>query len=185
MNGQKPFEGDTYIKGELLKLKERFNLTTCVETGTQYGNTAAELYTMFDKVHTIELDEDYHRQTIVTHGHLNMSFWKGDSLFIIAAIKEDNVLYYLDAHGCNVGGCALKGELDAISLKKLKNVCIAIHDFKVPGKDFGYDTYDFELCFEEIESHLNNIYPDGFDYHYNDQADGAYRGIIYIYPKQK
>lgn len=184
MNGQLPFEGDSFIPQEILKLKERFNLKTCVETGTQYGATTKALCEIFDKVITVEADKKYFDTAQENLGGYGVRMWLGKSQDVLGGIDEDNALYYLDAHGCEIGGCPLKEELFILHLKKHSNICIAIHDFKVPGKDFGFDVYDYELCFEEIKDLLPAIYPNGYDYHYNTQADGAYRGIIYIYPKQ-
>lgn len=181
----KPFEGDTYIKNEIIALKDKFYLKWCVETGCQYGSTTLELYDIFKNAMTIEADYAYLYEARKRFFSLNIISYLGLSEeWLSKLVLRDDVFYYLDAHGCGIGGCPLKKELEAIATKKHKNVCIAIHDFKVPGKDFGYDTYDFELCYEEIEPYLKMIYPNGFDYHYNDLADGAERGIIYIYPKK-
>jgi hypothetical protein len=178
-----PFEGDSFIKNELIKLRDRFGLTTCVETGTQYGSTALELCNIFNAVITIEVDLEYFKiASQRLYGTTGSCILGRSENFLPVLPDLDNVLYYLDAHGCEVGGSPLKKELEIIAGKKLKNICIAIHDFKVPGTGFGFDTYDYELCFEEIESYLKTIYPDGFNYHYNSEADGARRGIIYIYP---
>ena len=54
----KPFEGDTFIKAELVKLRDIFGLKNCVETGTQYGSTALELLDVFKSVVTIEADKE-------------------------------------------------------------------------------------------------------------------------------
>lgn len=184
----KPFEGDTFIKAELVKLRDIFGLKNCVETGTQYGSTALELLDVFKSVVTIEADKELYEQAKKRFRDLNLHGWVY-SLFgksedgLIKMTVFDNTLYYLDAHGGNTGGCPLKKELEIIAQKNCNNICIAIHDFKVPGHpELGYDTYDFELCYEEIEPYLKMIYPNGFNYHYNSEADGAHRGIIYIYP---
>lgn len=187
----KPFEGDTYIKNEIIKLRDEFGLKYCVETGTQYGSTTLELCDVFDYVVTIEADQKYYNEAkrrfndISKTTKLNIRVVKGNSQEVLKKLALPyNIFYYLDAHGCEIGGCPLKKELEVIASKAHINVCIAIHDFKVPGKDFGFDTYDFELCYEEIEPYLKMVYPNGFDYHYNELADGAARGIIYIYPRK-
>jgi hypothetical protein len=183
LNGQVPFEGDTYIGLEILKLRDKFKLKNCIETGTQFGSTTNSLCEIFEKVVSIEADPKYLNIAIGKVKHDNVTFVEAKSEEALKDINIDNSLYFLDAHGCNVGGCPLKKELEIIAGKKHKNTCIVIHDFKVPDKDFGFDAYDYELCFEEIESYLKDIYKKGFDYHYNEEADGAKRGIIYIYPR--
>jgi hypothetical protein len=181
----KPFEGDTYIKSEIIALKDKFGLEYCVETGTQYGSTTLELYDIFKSVVTIEADLNYYYNAKKRFYGLYIGAYLGFSHDLIKGlILPDNVFYYLDAHGCEIGGCPLKKELEVIATKNYNKACIAIHDFKVPCTDFGFDTYDYELCYKEIEPYLKNIYPIGFDYHYNKKADGARRGIIFVYPKK-
>jgi hypothetical protein len=181
----KPFEGDTYIKQEIIKLRDIHALKLCVETGTQYGSTTLELHDIFKNVCTIEADEKHFNLAKERFKGLNIYPHLGLSTDSLNAMRFlDDIFYYLDAHGGDIGGCPLKNELEAIASNEHKNVCIAIHDFKVPGKDFGFDTYDFELCYEEVESYLKMIYPNGFSYHYNSEADGARQGIIYIYPQK-
>lgn len=183
MHGLKPFEGDTFIKGEIVKLRNRFNLDSCVETGTQFGSTTKVLERIFDNVFTIEANKDY--ADFAAERLLNTTHCiNGFSQDALKQMNIDDCLYYLDAHGHDTGGTPLKFELEVLGWKKHKNICIVIHDFKVPGKDFGFDAYDYELCFEEIEEHLKVIYPEGFDYHYNSEADGEKRGVIFIYPKK-
>jgi hypothetical protein len=181
LNGQIAFEGDTYIGLELLKLRDKFKIKYCIETGTQYGASTKVLAEIFDNVISVEADPLFFEMAGENIQNENVQLVEGRSEDVLKIIDTDNVLYYLDAHGCNIGGCPLKKELTIISKKKHKNVSIAIHDFKVPEKDFGFDSYDFDLTFEEIEEYLNYIYPEGFKYHYNEEADGAKRGIIYIY----
>ena len=172
----KPFEGDTFIPQEILKLKERFNIKTVLETGSQYGFTLKWFTDNFDKAIGCEINVDFYnycKQQFLNIIHSN-------SVFVIGINPAD--LIYLDAHGFGTE-CPLKQELQQIINSQSKPV-IVIHDFKVQGKDFGYDTYEYELCYEEIKEYLDKIYPDGHDYHYNEEANGARRGIIYIYPKQ-
>lgn len=183
MNGLIAFEGDNNVGLEIIKLREKFSIQNCIETGTQYGKTTQALKNIFSKVITIEADSEY-AAIARTHIDKDIIVIQGKSQDVLRWIHCDNVIYYLDAHGCNIGGCPLKEELEIIATKNYQNVCIAIHDFKVPDKDFGFDTYDYPLEFSEIENYLHNIYPKGFNYHYNDVAEGAYRGIIYIYPKK-
>lgn len=183
MREQLPFEGDTFIPLEIIKLRDRFNLKNCIETGTEYGTTTKEFCKIFDSVITIEASEENYVTASSILAYTQAACYKGMSEDVLKEINlRDNTFFYLDAHGNGI--CPLKKELEVIASKKLKNICVAIHDFKVPGKDFGFDTYDFELCYEEIEPYLKLIYPAGFDYHYNSEANGARQGIIYIYPKQ-
>lgn len=175
----KSFEGDTYIPLEILKLKERFGIKSVLETGSQYGFTLKWFKENFLYAQGCEINIDFYNYCV----EQGLSVIHGKSIDAINAFGHCG-LFYLDSHGFGQP-CPLKEELKMIhrvTIGEPKPV-ICIHDFKVPGKDFGYDTYEYELCFEEIEALLKEIYPEGFDYHYNTEANGAKRGIIFIYPK--
>lgn len=179
VNGQHPFENDTHIPKEILKLKERFKIETVLETGSQYGSTLVWFKENFAYAYGCEPNHEFYSiakgKGVMVHELTSIEF-----LPIYKNIPDP--LIYIDSHWHGTP-CPLKDELKLISELEIKPV-ICIHDFKVPGKDFGFDAYDYELCFEEIEPYLNDIYKDGYDYHYNEFADGAYRGIIFIYPKK-
>lgn len=172
----KPFEGDSHIPQEILKLKERFGIKSVLETGSQYGFTLKWFTENFEYVVGCEINIDFYNYCV----EQGLDCKRYHCVWAITEFAAKD-LYYLDAHGFGYP-CPLKDELKEIA-KKGHQPVICIHDFKVPGKDFGYDTYEYELCFEEIEPLLKEIYPEGFDYHYNTVADGAKRGIIFIYPK--
>jgi hypothetical protein len=181
MNGQKPFEGDTFIRAELEALRDKFGLTNCVETGTQYGATTQSFCEMLQTVVSIEADAEFlyvAKERLKTID--NVRLIEGLSQDVLRKEIASHALYYLDAHGCEIGGCPLKQELQILAAAKLTNIVIAIHDFRVPEKDFGYDEYDFPLSIEEIEPLLHKVFKSP-KWHYNTEADGAYRGIIYIY----
>lgn len=181
-NGQLPFEGDTFIPIEILKLKKRFGINTVLETGSQYGSTLEWFNKEFTYAMGCEPNKDFYDYA----KDKNLQVSNEDSISFLtnygkAKFWKPNPLFYIDSHWHDTP-CPLKDELKLIAGLKI-NPVICIHDFKVPGKDFGFDTYDYELCYEEIEPYLKDIYPEGFDYHYNTEANGANRGIIFIYPK--
>jgi len=65
---------------------------------------------------------------------------------------------------------------------------IAIHDFKVPGKAFGFDKagnndYEWSCIKDKIKAIYNNGDENNYHYYYNDKAAGSCRGIIYITKK--
>lgn len=174
----KPFEGDTYIPQEILKLKERFGIKSVLETGSQYGFTLKWFTDNFELARGCEVNVDFYNFCIKQGLHVIHTN-------SVEAIPLNPDMYYLDAHGFGQE-CPLKLELKSIAqvTQLSKKPVICIHDFYNPNHpDFGYDTYEYELCFEEIEPLLKQIYPEGFDYHYNTEANGAKRGIIFCYPK--
>jgi predicted O-methyltransferase YrrM len=175
-----PFNGDHFIEQEFLKLRDRFNITTAVETGTCLGYTTLWLAKNFERVVTIELNKtflDIARRKFLEHP--NIISIRGNSGDLLSSLKVDsNTIFFLDAHWRDQ--CPLHDELKAIADLKIKPV-IAIHDFKTDDERFGYDSYKgqpFEI--EWIKHLLYNKY----SYHYNTGfvEQSAQRGIIYIYP---
>lgn len=179
VNGQHPFESDTFIPKEILKLKERFGITDALELGCQYGSTLEWFAKNFNYALGCEPNEEFFK---IAEAKCVYVYNTNSIEFLSRFLHLPKPLIYIDSHWHNTP-CPLKEELTLIASAKI-NPVICIHDFKVPDKDFGFDAYDYELCYEEIEPYLKLIYPKGFDYHYNTEADGARRGIIFIYPKK-
>jgi hypothetical protein len=179
MNGQLPFEGDTFIPVEILKLKKKFRIKNVLETGSQYGSTLDWFNANFPVAIGCEPNKEFF--DIAKGKGLNVyNRYSLDFLSTSIGYKS-KTLIYIDSHWHDTP-CPLKDELKLIAELNINSV-ICIHDFKVPNKDFGFDEYDYALEFSEIESLLPAIYPNGYEYHYNTEANGANRGIIFIYPK--
>lgn len=187
------FNSDTFIKGELDKLIKKFGVKTIVETGTYRGHTTLEFAKLVKTVFTIETNEKYYSEAVKNFvKSKNIIAIKGNSQLELKRVVDgfygifnQPALFYLDAHWYKYN--PLLDELKLIANKKLNKCLIAIHDFKVPGKNFGFDRFSdgSEYTYEFIKKHIENIYGVGkFEYHYNEKADGAHRGIIFIYPKQ-
>lgn len=183
------FNGDEYICLEFIKLKDRFQIATAIETGSAVGGTTNWLAGNFEKVYSIEINETYlefAKQRCSSHS--NIVFYKGDSPRVLSYTLNrvgDRTIYFLDAHWQK--DCPLKKELAAIAKAGIKPV-IAIHDFKVPGTSLGFDSYNGQpFTIEWIAQDLDSIYgADDYEYYYNsdEMSGGAKRGIIYITPKQ-
>ncbi len=185
VNGQHPFENDTYIPIEILKLKEKFNIGLVLETGSQYGSTLKWFHDNFKLAQGCEPNKEFYDIA----NSKRVLLYNIDSIEFLGTLKRSNFLkdgstplIYIDSHWHDTP-CPLKDELKLIAELNI-NPVICIHDFKVPNKDFGYDEYDYVLEFSEIESLLPAIYPNGYEYHYNTEANGANRGIIFLYPKK-
>lgn len=183
----KGYEGDTFVHEEIKKLVDRFGVNMIFETGTYFGATTLRL-SEFAPVYSAEINKTNFDKAC------KMIAEKRDYIKIVHSNSVDmlqhqvknfldmNCLFFLDAHWEDYW--PLLDELKVIAENKLKPVII-IHDFQVPGKDFGYDSYKgTPLNFDYIKAGIEEIYGvDGYDYHYNSEADGARRGVIYIYPK--
>lgn len=177
-----PFNGDMFIEAEFIKLRDKHKITTAIETGSCLGYTTVWLAQHFEKVYTIELNKQYvdiARSKFLLHP--NITSIHGNSEDVLRHLKIDgNAIFFLDAHWGNK--CPLLNELYEIYKLGLKPV-IAIHDFLVPDSEFGYDSYKGQpFSLKWIERLLKQIYGE-FDYHYNSEAVGARRGIVYIYPR--
>ncbi len=180
-----PFEKDTFIPARMLELKEKFNVETIIETGTQYGYTTKWFSENFDNVFTIEADANHFsisRENLKGIKNITSMFGKSEDLIMDAISQaKGKILFFLDAHGCEIGGTALLEELRAIG-EIAKNSVVAIHDFKVPNRNFGFDTYDGkDLDLEFIQNYIPNIYPWNCVVEFNQEANGAERGIVYFY----
>lgn len=120
-------------------LRTALPITTFVETGTFEGETITRVRPYFDEIHSIELSDLYFASAVKTfasdHGvHLH----HGDSPDVLAklrpALAARPVLYWLDAHWCNVDDstgsemseCPLLAELDA--LEELNEASVLIID---------------------------------------------------------
>lgn len=200
------FNGDEEIALEFIKLRDRFQITAAIETGSATGGTTNWLAGNFEKVHSIEINEQYlkfakHRCA----AHTNIKFYHGDSTTMLLDILKtvgNRTIIFLDAHWNE--HCPLLSELTAIANSGLRP-CILIHDFYVPGSAYskedkaaglGYDSYNGQpFTLEWIKPSLDKIYneqtlddrqvPDDYEYYYNDPvtAKGARRGCLYVIPK--
>ena len=180
----KSFNSDRYIRDEVIKLRDKFYINIAIETGTQYGHTTKELSYIFDHVYSVEVDYDTFKQAECNlNGINNIILVHSDSIEFLNILPkhEEPVLFYLDAHGNGI--TPLINEINIVCSIS-KSPIIVIHDFKVPGNIFGFDTYNGqEYTYEWIEPTLKEHYPCDYDFHYNNKAEGSLRGVIYIYPK--
>ena len=186
------FNGDTFIEQEFLALKERFAISTAIETGTCFGSTTKFLAQHFKKVVTIEINEGYLQIARKFIGSLdNVESFCGASENILDGILqheaagETHILFYLDAHWDN--HCPLKDELRIIAGHATRPV-IAIHDFQVPGQPgLKFDSYAGQpFTFQWLKPLFDTIYGEnGYNHYYNDElhATEIKVGIIYVVPK--
>ncbi len=180
------FNGDHYIDQEITDLIKKWKIKTIVETGTFIGLTTRRLSEHGIPVHTIEINEVYYDKlsSVVFPPYVVRHL--GSSNNILAQLLptlDSPILFYLDAHG-HGHSTVIAEELGIIASYGLKNSIIAIHDFQVPGKPFGYDSFpEVTLNLPSLYPYISKVYYDvNFCYHYNKKACGENRGIIYIYP---
>jgi len=185
------FNNDPNIAAEVLRLKEAHGLTCAMETGTCLGSTAMWLAEHFTWVATFELHEPYFNiacERIETHPdevdiHIeHIASVDGLRHYHRSMASTELPLYWLDAHWTD--NCPLLDELAAIA-ERGPHCCILIHDFQVPGTDFGFDSMPDGRPFnlELIAPHLERIYGEGgYKVNYPTQVAGAKRGWVSIEP---
>jgi len=186
--GTRPFEGSEEIASIVTDLIAHWCIQTFVETGTQRGATSLWAAMQLPRIITIEADPDYFAEAtrnLVGSGVLQFF---GDSAKLIPELhfnEGERVLFFLDAHGCRIGGTPLIQELLAIRdhvRRSQIHPVIAIHDVQVPGHpELGYDTYENgALTVDFIKDALYATAFGNWHLRYNSIADGAARGFCYV-----
>jgi len=177
------FEGDFILKETIEKIVKDNDVEAIIETGTYRGSTTLQFSKMVKIVHTIEASSDYFNESkkkLQFVQNVVQYLGKSEDIFedVVSLCKRRNLLLFLDAHWFN--SCPLIDELKAVARLKLKPI-ILIHDFKVPGTDFGFDSYNGQdFTIEWLRPHLEAIYGQDFKYFYNTKAEGARRGVLFV-----
>lgn len=177
------FCGDVYLEAEVRSLVECFAVRSIIETGTYDGRTTTALASMGVPVHTIEIDPAWAEEARSVLAPLaSVTQHVGDSRVVIRRIigtMPRPTLYYLDAHWGEDN--PLLGELQVITECDPSPIII-LHDFRVPGADFGYDEYGGQAYeFEWVERILKRI-RSPWTYYYNTRATGHARGVLFVIP---
>lgn len=111
------------LKELALALRDTYNLTTFIETGTYKAATTTWAAENFERVVSIELDESYHnRAKKIFAKQKGVKLMQGDSATELAKVLKrlkKPALIWLDAHWCKAGKatrpeCPLREELAAI-----------------------------------------------------------------------
>lgn len=185
-----PFNGDSFVCKEFLKLKKELGLTVAVETGSCLYSTTKWLAENFDKVYTVELNEEYARHGKHKIENLeNVIAVIGDSVDFLNKLKlshEDRAIYFLDAHWGQ--HCPLLEELSALKYAPTKlPPVIAIHDWYTGNEKLGWDEYNgqrFEYSWiEPIIKTLEQVHACTYEHYFNTEAENGMRGLIYLVPK--
>lgn len=187
-----PFNGDEFVCMEFLNLKERFHIDTAVETGSCLYSTTEWLAKNFDRVATIEINEEFAKNgKHKIQEHYNVLALIGDSVQFLQEdvpiyVGDNNrLIYFLDAHwGAH---CPLLEEIEAISKIGKQAPVIVIHDFYTGTEELGYDSYNGQpFTWEWIEPKvklLEEAFGVPYTHYFNNEAMGAKRGVIYIIPQ--
>jgi len=182
------FNCDTIIQHEVSKLCDRYKLKNAIELGCCIGYTAAWLAAQFEQVRTVEINENFLNIAKINRLNAlpNVTTYLGDSITKLAEMLEgwgDDTFIFVDSHWGEI--TPAPQELDIIATHGIKPV-IAVHDFQVPNHpELGYDCYDGDkpFNFTWLKPNLDKIYGEGgYNHYYNDEAEGAMRGMLYVVP---
>ncbi len=140
----KAFAGDRYLGEEFEKLIKKFKIKNIIETGTSKGDSTKEFSKMIENVYTIEsVKKTYLFSKEILKDFDNVKIYLGSSPDVLRKILpfiKGNTLFFLDAHWGYY--FPIIDELKEISkINSFSKSVIVIHDFYVPKKDFGFDSY--------------------------------------------
>jgi hypothetical protein len=178
------FNADYNISDEVLRLKEKFNITTIIETGTHHGQSTDWFSKNFNEIITVELlDNNLFYAKKNCENINNIKFNLGSSIDLLPEIvnnnKDKNVLFYLDAHPDTISKeiTPLPYELESIIKMNIKP-CILIHDI-----DLKFINFTNNL--ESILPYADKIYgKDNYKYYTNENNMGKPKvKVLYIIPK--
>jgi hypothetical protein len=146
------------VKQRTIKNAQReYGLKVLVETGTYYGDMDYAMRDVFEKIYSIELSKDLHKQAVKRFAKFpNMTFVQGDSateLKNIVAQLNQPALFWLDGH-YSAGVTALGKtvtpifeELENIFASGQKGHVLLIDDARLFGNDTGYPSLDALYAF--------------------------------------
>jgi hypothetical protein len=173
---KEPFEGDHFLTSWMQEIVRVKGVQTVMETGTETGASTEAFAGMVPRVFTCDIEDKRDREL-----PKNVEFVIGESPDCLDCWLPDPhhpILFFLDAHLAPVQTQVLK-ELEIIAMQGLPDCVVVVHDFKTPHSHLGFDYYDEhgDLGVELIRSHLDRIFPLGFEERYNNEAVGAMRGV--------
>ena len=150
-------------------LRNELPLSTFVETGTFHGDTLIAMAPMFTKLYSVELSKELWEESskrLQEFKHVSISLDDSPQFIekLQPSLKNDSVLYWLDAHWCvsdNTAGedsqCPLVKEIKAIG--KLNNSSAIVIDdarlFLAPPPE-PHEISDWPL-FEEVNNALRML----------------------------
>ncbi len=120
-NGRKPPSPSLFKQGVVLHYGKEYRLRTLVETGTYLGATVNACKDAFDRIYSIELNDDFFvraRRKFASCPHITVL--QGDSAEVLPSILsqlQQPALFWLDAHYS--GGQTAKAEIETPIMREL------------------------------------------------------------------
>lgn len=179
-----PLGGDLYLIKDIFDVVNTFNIKVIVETGTWKGRSAQLFSAMVEKIYTIEIKEEFYKDSDFLSDYPNVYRFLGNSPEVLEKLfinyNLDNTLFFLDAHWNEYW--PIKDEISTITKYKPENCIICIHDiFNPNNEELGYDSYSGQrLDFEYIKPEIESIFGQNYSLRYNKNATGEKRGTLFI-----
>ena len=193
------FNCDYQVEKQTDKLINLFNIECCLETGTYTGNTDIWFSTRVKDVYTVELTDkwyNYSKNKFKKQNISNINIFKDHSIHFLknnlSKIKEkyNKILCFLDAHWED--DWPLNNEILEIAKVYKDSAIIIIDDFKVPNRNFQFDSYKNQPCdLTFVHNALSNL--GDYIYYYNNTAENYHPslrpncigvGKLYVIPKK-
>lgn len=175
------FNADRLLVERLCDYQRRYCFACALETGTFEGYTTLGLARLFPRVFTIEISEpNFCSAAARLARQPRVKPLLGNSSGVLSQILpelEYPLFAFLDAHWHDYW--PLRDELRLLlAIKRPK--LIMIHDFQVPGRNFGFDAYRGQACNLD---YIGDVLPhDECRYVFNDRTapGSANRGVLFI-----
>lgn len=184
------FNGDTVVADTVVHMIKTLQIEAIVETGTHKGITTEFLAKTFPelKIYTIETNFSFFihaEKYLKPYPNVKCIHGTSEAMLdvLLPTLQGKRILLYLDAHWYDFW--PLKDELKMISRHVINNSAIIIDDFKVPNRNFKYDSYKHEdLDLKYIEPYMSKCITNAF-YFFNDRSTrkGGAVGKYYSFPK--
>lgn len=173
------------LDGFLVERVKRFHalhgFVCAVETGTSKGHTTVGLAKLFPRVYTIEVDPVTFAETKPRFRcYPNVTAILGNSAEVLEQILPElqyPLFVYLDAHWGSYW--PLRDELTVL-LAVQQPKLIMIHDFQVPGRRFGFDSYDGQACSLDYVADLLPHDECRYSFNHRTSPQSANRGVLFI-----
>jgi hypothetical protein len=163
----------TISLSEFMTIKELFQPSIFVETGTFRGYSTEVAATLFDEVKTIELCPEIYLDTKkrLEPYYQNIEFFLGNSASVLPEISKSlksRAFFYLDAHFCFNGTAKdfndppVMGELEGILKYAPSDSVIIIDDLRIFANNqrLPFDAYNYYPSILDISNFLKAIAPE-------------------------
>ena len=194
-----PFCGDQESFNHVQELTTKYNIQTILELGTYRGTTTKKFTEIVPQVIGIEYCMSHLLKTFHTCiNKKNLLLRWGKSYEEIPHIVSDvkgRLLIFIDSHWFEKDIPVIK-ELKVLTEYFQDNCLLVIDDIQVPERDdafwhipttFKGDMNPLYFSFNFIKSSLEELYPQGYDYYYNDKIstpnqERRFPGKMFVIP---